>query len=117
MEVLALELLPERANRPEALKEFFVRAAYKIESGEKVVDPADVCGEIQADLDYNSLEKALRAAADKAVAAVDAVNHNDHNKAIRLWGEIFGEDFPKAPLPPAYAAPVVPRPVKDSPQG
>lgn len=117
MEILALELLPERPNRPEALKEFFVRAAYKIENGERVIDPADLCGEIQPDLDYDALEKALRTAADKATAAIDAVNHNDHHRAIHLWGEIFGDTFPKAPISPAYAAPVAPRPVKDSPQG
>jgi hypothetical protein len=116
MEILALELLPERPNRPEALKEFFVRAAYKIENGEHVVDPAGLCGEVQPDLDYDALERALRTAADKATAAIDAVNHNDHHKAIRLWGEIFGDGFPTAPAP-AIVVPVVPRPVKDSPQG
>lgn len=116
MEVLALELLPQSPNRPEALKEFFVRAAYKIENGERVVDPADVCGEIQPDLDYGALEKALRTAANKATAAIDAVNHNDQNRAVRLWSEVFGDGFPVPPAP-AIVAPAVPRPVKDSPQG
>src|SRR5680860_349443 len=59
MEVLALDLLGDSPNRPAALKTFFVEAAYRVESLDPIVDPADVCGEIQPDLDMATLAERL----------------------------------------------------------
>lgn len=125
MEVLALELLGDGPNRPAALKRFFVEAAYRVESLDPIVDPADVCGEIQPDLDMETLAELLHEAARLASRAISAVSSNDQAKAVGLWGAVFGEDFPKPPpskpsvIPAATTPAVVPtrRPIKDTPQG
>ena len=117
MEVLALDYLPTGHTRWVALREFFTRAALHVESGLPIEDPAGVCGAIQADLDYAALGTALRAARDNAAAACAAQAQNDDAGAIRSWGLVFGDRFPK---PPAGVTPLVapaPRPVKDTPQG
>lgn len=121
MEVLALNYLPTEGSQPTAIKQFFVSAAYAIGGGVEVVDPAGICGPIQPDLEYNELSDRLREARDNAIRAVQA--HADGNPAyaIRLWGTVFGDDFPPPPKsgtnPVPAVAPVVPRPVKDTPQG
>ncbi|MFD9669958.1 hypothetical protein ACFWAY_51895 [Rhodococcus sp. NPDC059968] len=120
MEVLALELMPTGHTQPIAMKEFFIRAAYHVESVLPVEDPARLCGPIQSDLEYDEFGARLRDAADNAALAVAAQVSNDSAKAVRLWGEIFGDGFPSAPkgsTNPAVGAPIVPRPVKDTPQG
>lgn len=120
MEVLALDLMPTGHTQPIAMKNFFVRAAYHVESGLPIEDPAGLCGPIQRDLDYTSFGVVLRDAADKASLAVAAQASCDIAKAIQLWGEVFGDDFPRPPkqtVTPAVVAPLVPRPVKDTPQG
>lgn len=136
MEVLALELLPAAGNRPAALKEFFVRAAYRVESMAPIEDPAGVCGPIQADLDMVAFGERLRAAATTATEAITAVSDNDVPKALAKWRDIFGDGFPPPPPPPSRPVkpgpapgilPVVPtvvpseqptrRPIKDTPQG
>ena len=99
MEVLALDLLGDGPNRPAALKKFFVEAAYRVESLDPIVDPADVCGEIQRDLDMATLAERLHEAARLATQAISAVSNNDQAKAVGLWGAVFGEDFPKPPPP------------------
>ncbi|UCN14443.1 nucleotidyltransferase [Cellulomonas iranensis] len=118
MEVLALEHLPVANNRPTAIAQFFSSAAWHLENGGTVEDPAKVCGEIQADLDSDAVADLLRLAADTATRALQAVRNNDPHRAISLWGEVFGPDFP-APtgLNPAAAVVATPRPVKDTPQG
>jgi hypothetical protein len=120
MEVLALHYLPT-GSRPEALLRFFTAAATAVGNG-PVVDPADVCGEIQPDLDYVGLHKSLLEAAELADQACDAADGGRTDDAKRLWRKIFGSDFP-APAGTVTTAPaltvpaVVKRPIKDAPQG
>lgn len=120
MEVLALHFLPTHQTRPAAIKQFFVSALYAIEGGNKVVDPAGICGPIQSDLDYEEFADSLRASRDAATRAFQAQNNNNKTAAIQHWGEVFGADFPEPPAtgnPLPAVAPVLPRPVKDTPQG
>jgi hypothetical protein len=121
MEVLALNYLPAQGTQATAIKQFFVSASYAIDGGIKVVDPADICGPIQADLDYVELGERLRDARDVAIRAVQAQDNKDAAYAVRLWGTVFGDDFPLPPKggsnPTPAVAPVLPRPVKDTPQG
>lgn len=121
MEVLALDFLPGDVNRPAAIKQFFVSACYHIEGGNEVADPAGLCGPIQPDMDYDEFADSLRSARDNAIRAFQAQSNNDTAVAIKHWGEVFGDDFPK-PLASAgntvpAAVSVAPRPVKDTPQG
>lgn len=119
MEVLALEHLPTDRLRPVAIKEFFARAAYQIETGRLPTDPAGVCGEIQAGLDTVEFAKFLRAASDASARAVSAQARGDDHRAVQAWGLVFGAQFPTPPatLPTVPAVVVQPRPVKDTPQG
>lgn len=121
MEVLALDFLPTDMSQPAAIKSFFIKAAYHIEAGNEVVDPAGLCGPIQRDLDYTELTDALRDAADNATKAFQAQANNNINAAITHWRNVFGESFPEPPnssgnTVPAVV-PVTPRQVKDTPQG
>lgn len=56
--------------------------------------------EIQGDINYLSLENriAIRDKAitdyNKACEAIEAENEGNQEKAIKIWGEIFGKDFP-----------------------
>lgn len=120
MEVLALQHLTTGNTRPIALRNFFTTAAYTLEGGERVTDPAEVCGEIQKDLDYTKLAECLRSASANATIAVSKQASNDDATAIHHWGEVFGSAFPAPPKTgpvPAVVPPVSPRPVKDTPQG
>lgn len=120
MEVLALSYLPTGNTRPIALRTFFTTAAYAIESGVRVTDTADVCGEIQKDLDYSKFAELLRTASNEAALAVSNQASSDDVGAIRHWGDVFGSKFPDPPTTgkrPAVVPPVAPRPVKDTPQG
>lgn len=117
MEVLALQHLPTDASQPSAIKQFFVSAAYAIEGGAEVVDPAELCGPIQADLDYVRFADRLSAARDHAAKAIQAQVNNDVDTAISHWGKVFGDDFPRPANPLPVIAPLLPRPVKDTPQG
>lgn len=117
MEVLALEHLPAASNRQTAIAQFFSSAAWHLENGNVVEDPAKVCGEIQASLDTEVVADLLRSAADTATKAQTAVRNNDPHRAITLWGEVFGPNFPPTGPNPTPAAVVAPRTVKDTPQG
>jgi len=119
MEALALEHLPRDVqHQPSAIQRFFAAAAYYIEGGNTVVDPAGLCGEVQPDLNYAELAIRLRGAAEEASAAMQAYIHNDSHTAIKRWGNVFGPEFPQPPASLAPAAlPAVPRQVKDTPQG
>lgn len=120
MEVLALDHLPTDKTRPVALRAFFTTAAYALETGTRVTDPAGICGEIQRDLDYLALAERLRNAANEAALAVACQATGEHTAAIRHWGKVFGSKFPDPPKPgkgPAVVPPVGPRTVKDTPQG
>jgi hypothetical protein len=120
MEVLALQCLPTSGSRSEGLKRFFTAAAVRVHEG--VWDPAGLCGEIQPDLDRRGLSDALSKAADLADQACTSADEGDTDGALRLWQEIFGEDFPApAPKKPGslVGAPALltARPIKDAPQG
>ncbi|WP_285573745.1 hypothetical protein [Streptomyces sp. RTGN2] len=122
MEVLALNCMPRTGNRSQALRTFFTAAAVRVNEG--VWDPAGLCGEIQLDLDHTGLSAAFTNAADIAERACAAATEGDTDDALRLWQEIFGDDFP-APASPAKPASLItgtpalitPRPIKDAPQG
>ncbi|MCS6551122.1 nucleotidyltransferase domain-containing protein [Curtobacterium flaccumfaciens pv. flaccumfaciens] len=118
MEVLALEHLATGLNRPTAISNFFTAAAFQIESGLAVDDPARLCGEIQRDLDMEAFGNRLRAASNSGIDARAAQVAHDPAAASRHWREVFGDEFPE--IVAAAGATVVPdgpRPVKDSPQG
>lgn len=122
MEVLALNCMPRTGNRPQALRTFFTAAAVRVNEG--VWDPAYLCGEIQPDLDRTGLSAAFTNAADIAERACAAATEGDTDDALRLWQEIFGDDFPAsaAPAKPASLITGTPalitrRPIKDAPQG
>lgn len=120
MEVLALDHLPLHLNQPAALKQFFVAATYAIEGGEIVTDPADYCGPVQDDLDYEKFGERLRKARDNASQAAQASANHDPQGALWHWGQVFGAEFPHDPDPshkPVPAAAPEPRKVKDTPQG
>jgi hypothetical protein len=118
MEVLALHSLPTDLNaQPSALQAFFTKAAYAVESGVPIDDPAGLCGPIQLDLDTISLGDALRQAATDAQAAIAAQIDNNVALASQKWAGIFGSDFPSIAAVGGAAATSTPRPVRDSPQG
>ena len=118
MEVLALESLPtDRANQPAAIQAFFAAAAYAVESGLPIEDPAGLCGPIQPDLDLVALGEALREAATDAQTAIAAQIDNNEPLASQKWASIFGSDFPLIAATGGATTSTSPRPVKDSPQG
>ncbi|WP_306232105.1 nucleotidyltransferase domain-containing protein [Agrococcus beijingensis] len=117
MEVLALDHLPTDASRPAALKQFFVSAAFAMDGGSVVEDPAGLCGPIQSKLDYAAFAGALQAARDDAAKAIQAQVSNDTAAAIAHWGKVFGADFPAVGRGSTVKPTAVPRPVKDTPQG
>jgi hypothetical protein len=123
VEVLALHHLPALA-RPEALGRFFTAAAGAVWS--PVCDPADLCGEIQPDLDRQQAHDLLDAAADIAWRAVDAAGRGHTDKAMCLWHKLFGDIYPEPPggcdgggQSGIAAVPLVrpKRPIVDAPQG
>lgn len=121
MEVLALHHLPTNTSRPDALRRFFTAAATAVATA-PVTDPANLCGEIQPDLDRVGLHDSLLNAADLADQACDAAANGYTDDAKKLWREVFGNDFPapkgKANVGPTLLVPaVVKRPIKDAPQG
>lgn len=118
MEVLALKHLPtSRSNRPAALAAFFTAAAYAIESGSLVEDPAGLCGQVQSNLDYRVLGERLRDSANAAAAASAAQARGDDAEASRYWATILGDGFPVIASPGGKPEADGPRPVRDSPQG
>ncbi len=95
IEVLALECMPKTGTRQDALSAFFTTASVRI--NEPVCDPAGLCGEIQPGLDALALRARLEQAADIAASAVAHEGWDQDDVAVRLWGELFGPDFPKPP--------------------
>ncbi|WNV74446.1 nucleotidyltransferase [Geodermatophilus sp. DSM 44513] len=95
IEVLALECLPKTGERSAALAAFFAAAAVRV--NDPICDPAGLCGPIQPDLDVVALRTALEEAADIAANARQHERWDQHDVAVRLWGDIFGPDFPKPP--------------------
>lgn len=118
MEVLALDHLPTHLNnQPSALQAFFTAAAYAVESGQPIEDPAGLCGPIQLDLDAVALGEELRQAASDAQAALAAQIDNNKALASQKWADVFGSDFPVIAAVGGVTTTTSPRPVKDSPQG
>jgi hypothetical protein len=120
MEILALDCLPAAGSRPEALRAFFTAAAVRV--NEPITDPADLCGEIQPDLDRVGLRDALNEASELATQACAAAANDATDDALQIWAQLFGTDFPapaKKQTSPSVAAPalITSRPVKDAPQG
>lgn len=118
MEVLALEHLSTDLNRPTAIRNFFTAAAFQIDSGLIVEDPANLCGPIQSDLDMDEFGSRLRVASNAAIDAGAAQVANDDARASQLWREVFGDEFMEIIAAAGGATvPDGPRTVKDSPQG
>lgn len=95
IEVLALECMPKTGERSAALASFFASAAVRI--NDPVCDPAGLCGPVQPDLDVVALRAALEEAADTAANALQHERWEQDDVAVRLWGDVFGPDFPKPP--------------------
>jgi hypothetical protein len=121
IEILALTCLPTSGTRSHALAKFF-EAAVAV-THQPICDPANLCGEVQPDLDYDGLRAELEKAAEHASNAVLCEQVNDIANAKRLWRKVFGDDFPAPDGEPtlgagaAAAAGLGYQPVKDSPQG
>ncbi|MCG5435381.1 nucleotidyltransferase domain-containing protein [Micromonospora foliorum] len=120
IEVLALECLPRSGSRAEALRAFFTSAAVRVNTS--IEDPAGHCGLIQPDLDKIGLRTALEEASEIATRACEHAAAGDTDDALRAWQEIFGDGFPapsKKEVSPVVTGPalIVPRPIKDAPQG
>lgn len=119
VEILALYHLPA-ANRPAALARFFAAAQEAV--WRPVCDPADLCGEVQPDMDRAAVSAALAAAADDAASAVEAAARGEEDRAMCLWRKVFGPIFPEPDCGCAKpGAPLVVPPPKrrvvDAPQG
>jgi hypothetical protein len=93
MEVLILRCMQYSDTRAAALAQFFTAAASEVMYG--VFDPAGHCGEIQPDLDREAARRALLDAADLANQALDAEAALDADKAVTLWAQVFGTEFPQ----------------------
>jgi len=120
VEVLALECMPRSGRRPEALRAFFTAAAVRVNT--PIEDPAGHCGLIQPNLDKIGLRTALEVASEIATRACAHAATGNTDDAVRAWQEIFGEAFPapaKKKVSPAVTGPalILPRPIKDAPQG
>lgn len=92
IEVLALDHLPD-AERPLALARFFEAALTRIH--EPILDPAELCGEVQPDLDRDRAEALLQKAAELSARAVVAAQRRKDAEAQCLWHELFGKIFPE----------------------
>lgn len=93
IEVLALECLPKTGPRQDALTAFFTAAAVRV--NDPVCDPAQLCGEIQPDLDVVALRDCLEEAAEVAASAVRHESWGSEDVAVNKWRDIFGPDFPQ----------------------
>lgn len=94
VEVLSLDNLPEtESTRPRALYRFFNAAEKAIDK--PIIDPADLCGEIQPDLDVEKAKAAISDAATTSWEAVNAQDRGDTDRAACLWRSMFGDAFPE----------------------
>lgn len=122
VEILALHNLPV-ADRPNALARFFAAAAVAVH--DPICDPANLCGEIQPDLDRTSAAAKLTAAAELAWRAVDLAANNKSAQAMCTWRQLFGDIYPEPPggcdggggAAAVGIAAQPKRPIKDTPQG
>lgn len=127
IEVLALTHL-RKDTRPAAIQRFFTAAADAVLS--PVEDPAELCGEIQPEMDRYEARDRLSTAGDIAWRAIGAEHDGDTDRATCLWRDVFGDIFPEPDggcadhASATAAAGVVAtniafprRPVRDAPQG
>ena len=123
VEVLALTHLPVAA-RQNAIAAYFAAAQDAV--WDPIVDPAGLCGPIQADLDPGPVSDELAKAANLANRAVEAEANGEKHNAQCLWRQLFGDIFPEpyggcgggsAGSAAAAIAAVPKRRVVDSPQG
>lgn len=125
VEVLALHHLPV-ADRPTALSRYFTAAVGALDY--PVTDPAGLCGEIQPGLDVDTAQARLREAGDLAWQAEALLASGDEQASICTWRRILGDVIPEPPdgcdeSPTAngdkFAMPavVLPRPIRETPQG
>lgn len=94
VELLALDHLGGE-DRPDALARFFAAAAAAVQ--EPVCDPAQLCGEVQPDLNCDAAEAELSEAAELAWEAVDLAGRGKGAQAMCKWRKIFGDIFPEPP--------------------
>ncbi len=94
VELLALHHL-DGTDRPHALSQFFTAAAAAVQ--EPICDPADLCGEVQPDLDCDSVQEKLLEAAELAWHAIDLAGRGKGAQAMCKWQEIFGDIYPEPP--------------------
>jgi hypothetical protein len=92
IEVLALSYLRDEP-RPLALARFFQSAHEHIH--EPILDPAELCGEVQPDLDRDAASALLDKMADLAARAITAADRGEDKKARCLWYDVFGDVFPE----------------------
>jgi hypothetical protein len=119
VEVLALTYLPVD-SRPNALSAYFAAAQDAV--WDPVLDPAQLCGPIQPDLDRRKVSDELAMAADIANRAVEAEANGEKQHAQCLWRKVFGDIFPEpyggcGGINAGMPAAVPKRRVVDSPQG
>jgi hypothetical protein len=131
VEVMALNHMPGDLTAPQALYRFFNAMEDKI--GVAILDPAELCGPTQREIDWTKAGDAIHHAARVSWEAVTAQDDGDTDRAACLWRSIFGDSFPEPPGgcqqsngvgAGALGAGVMvgvgftkPRPVKDAPQG
>jgi hypothetical protein len=125
VEVLAYKCIPPgfvtgiSEHRPEALARFFTAAVVAID--QPICDPAGICGEIQRDLDVDTVRAKLQQASDDAYLARAAEQRGDTDAAICQWRKLLGDQFPEPPggcSKGLAAVPlIVPRLIRDTPQG
>jgi predicted nucleotidyltransferase len=92
MEVMGLDTLPD-GSAHQALAGFFAAAETRV--FQPITDPANLCGEIEPDLDRQQAADAFVEAAEIAWRANTAADYGNEHKAICLWREIF----PQIPEP------------------
>jgi predicted nucleotidyltransferase len=120
VELLALDHL-DGEDRPRALSKFFTSAAAAVQ--EPVYDPAELCGEVQPNLDRDAAEERLSEAAELAWEAVDLAGRGKGAQAMCKWRKIFGDIFPEPPggcgsgAAAAAGAAAGKRPIRDLAQG
>lgn len=92
VEVLALKYLPV-LERPSAIAAFFAAAQDAV--WDPIVDPANLCGPIQPDLDVAAVSAALASAAALAASAVEAEANGEKSNAQCTWRKVFGDIYPE----------------------
>jgi hypothetical protein len=94
IEVIIAEIFSSLGGDSREACEMFFKLA---QSNLRVVDPAGHGGDLSVYLSANNrllATNSLEAARERAARANQAEINGDHKESIRLWGIIFGSDFP-----------------------